>query len=225
MLGLWLGDGTTMEPEITNIDEAILIYIKKYAMNNNLRVTKRGKITYYIAGNEYRQNSFLNALKYYKLIGNKHIPYDYLHNSREIRLKVLAGLIDTDGYMYDNMYEISQKSDTLSNDIVKLTRSLGFKTHHYKKNKTCVKPDKSRVTGLYNMVTISGEKMNEIPCLLERKRTQPSRKNIDFLITPITVTDDGISEFIGLQIEGNSNFFAPDYTVWHNSTPTKTVFH
>ena len=35
----------------------------------------------------------------YFLIGNKHIPNEYLFNNRESRLKLLAGIIDTDGHV------------------------------------------------------------------------------------------------------------------------------
>ena len=57
---------------------------------------------------------------------NKHIPQIYLENSVDVRLKVLAGLIDTDGYLHRNVYEIVQKNVRLSNDIVTLANSLGF---------------------------------------------------------------------------------------------------
>ena len=35
-------------------------------------------------------------LKTHNLIGNKHIPHIYKCNSREIRLQLLAGIIDSD---------------------------------------------------------------------------------------------------------------------------------
>ena len=44
---------------------------------------------------------------------NKHIPYEYKCNSRQIRLAVLAGIIDSDGYYNRNCYDIVLKSEKL----------------------------------------------------------------------------------------------------------------
>jgi hypothetical protein len=43
--------------------------------------------------------------------------------------KVLAGLIDTDGYLGEGGYDFCFANKTLSN-IVQLSRSLGFKCRH-----------------------------------------------------------------------------------------------
>ena len=217
LLGLWLGDGNTTGPTITNIDKEIIDYIYDYANENNLRVSKKEPYWYYIAG-AGKGNTFLNQLKHYNLIGNKHIPVDYLMNSREIRLKVLAGLMDSDGYMDKNMYEICQLSDQLAHDIVKLARSLGFRVGHTKRNKTCVKKDAPNVTKLYNIMLISGRNICDVPCLLKRKRAKACGKDVDFLITQINIEKDEVGDYTGFQIEGDGKFFGQDYTVLHNST-------
>src|SRR5439155_12780716 len=100
MLGLWVGDGTSAQPEFTNKDDIILDHIENYAVSNDLRISlkeeKNGCKTYRISGKPKNRNTFLDSLKKYNLINNKHIPNDFLYNSREVRLKVLAGIIDTD---------------------------------------------------------------------------------------------------------------------------------
>ncbi len=231
MLGLWLGDGTSCRPEITNIDEPIIDYIYDYAEINNLKVTIRKDISYNIIGKGNKrnkgkkgQNSFLNSLKKYNLINNKHIPKEYIMNSREVRLKVLAGLIDSDGHMYDNMYEITQKSNYLARDIRNLCGSLGFRVSWRKVNKTCTHPDGSKATGLYNNILISGKGLNEIPVLLDRKKANPV-KDIDHLITAITITPLYVGNYAGFQIEGDGKFFGLDYTVLHNSTLTDSLVY
>jgi len=225
MLGVWLGDGTSHDPIITNGDNEIIEYIYNYAEKNELQIThtEKYKYKYQITGTDTKKkgcNLFLNNLKDYNLIDNKHIPQDYLYNSRETRLKVLAGILDTDGYMYDNMYEIAQLSDRLANDITQLARSLGFRVNHSKREKTCTKSDGLKVSGLYNIMLISGANINDIPCLVERRKTKLSTANKDFLLSPITVTEDGLGDYTGFQIEGDGKFFAPDFTVKHNSTLT-----
>ena len=67
-----------------------------------------------------------NALRKHNLINNKHIPLVYKINTRENRLKLLAGLIDSDGYCKKDKYKIIQKPNNLSKDIKFLCASLGF---------------------------------------------------------------------------------------------------
>jgi hypothetical protein len=59
-----------------------------------------------VTGLEYEnKNIFTQALQYYNLFNNKHIPADYLCNNRTVRLEILAGLIDTDGcFNIDDRY-------------------------------------------------------------------------------------------------------------------------
>src|SRR5690625_7313720 len=58
----------------------------------------------------------MNALIHYNLKHNKHIPHRYKTGSRDTRLKVLAGLIDTDG-SYSSGFDIVQKTKRLAEDI------------------------------------------------------------------------------------------------------------
>ncbi|UWF82784.1 MAG: Homing endonuclease [Bacteriophage sp.] len=50
------------------------------------------------SGKPGKANWLLNELRNLKVLNNKHIPDDYIFDSRENRLKLLAGLIDTDGW-------------------------------------------------------------------------------------------------------------------------------
>lgn len=61
---------------------------------------------------------------------NKHIPNEYLTNDRETRLKVLAGLVDTDGSVRAEGHEIRISQGPANYRIVEdaytLAMSLGF---------------------------------------------------------------------------------------------------
>lgn len=58
----------------------------------------------------------------------KHIPNDYLINSKEIRLELLRGLYDTDGYTDSRGYtSFTTSSHQLSEDFAFLVRSLGIR--------------------------------------------------------------------------------------------------
>lgn len=59
----------------------------------------------------------------------KHIPVQYLLNSRNIRLQLLQGLYDTDGYSSGTSTEFSTSSHQLSEDFAFLVRSLGARNH------------------------------------------------------------------------------------------------
>ena len=62
---------------------------------------------------------------------DKHIPREYLLNSREVRLELLRGLIDTDGYIDKiGAVTLTTCSDRLSDDIEFLVRSLGIRDTH-----------------------------------------------------------------------------------------------
>ncbi len=57
-------------------------------------------------------------------------------NEQEIRLQLLAGLLDSDGYLFSDKgcFEISQKRKNLAEKICFLCRSLGFRAvFSYKK--------------------------------------------------------------------------------------------
>ena len=59
---------------------------------------------------------------------NKHIPDIYKYNSKHVRKELLRGLLDTDGSITKNRYQIlyTTVSEQLKDDIVELVRSLGY---------------------------------------------------------------------------------------------------
>lgn len=65
----------------------------------------------------------------------KFIPDIYKYNSREIRLNVLKGLMDTDGWCCKNRSpQFCTISERLKNDIIEVAQSLGYRTHCIKKH-------------------------------------------------------------------------------------------
>lgn len=72
-----------------------------------------------------------NILKEYNLIDKnshtKFIPDSYKYNSREARVSLLQGLLDTDGYIgYGGNPEYTTCSLNLCNDVMEVARSLGI---------------------------------------------------------------------------------------------------
>jgi hypothetical protein len=187
ILGLWLGDGDSVRPALTNIDIPIIEAWQKYTESIGYNITtsntKDRKTNVKIGETNYiqnyhivkpsgsgRTNIFKDYLKKYNLISNKHIPNEYLYNTIDIRLKLLAGLIDTDGSLSHQTYEISQKNKNLSNDIIKLCRSLGFYTRFTKGEKSCMYNGEKKVGIYYRIIISLNQFSKEVPVLLERKK-------------------------------------------------------
>jgi hypothetical protein len=128
-LGLLLGDGSFLgTPNIATTNKAIVQEIKKQAKFYRLTVRKRvvkNKCPQYalVKGRKYSfgrhggSNILINRLRFFKLWGkkcdNKFIPQVYKTSTRENRLAILAGLLDTDGCLQKNYFEITQKSKSL----------------------------------------------------------------------------------------------------------------
>lgn len=225
IIGLWLGDGTTMYPEITNQDSSIIKYLeinlKKYDCYLQYKNDKTNNYTYRINGNGTglsNCNSFLNELNNKNLINNKYIPTVYKCNSRENRLKLLAGLLDSDGYLCHDKctFEFSQKSEKLIDDVIYLCRSLGFSCYKNKEKKGCWYKDEYK-EDYYYRINISGYGTHEIPTLCPRKKANKRKQIKDVLVTGITVKEVGYDNYYGFEIDGNHKYLMGDFTVTHNT--------
>jgi superfamily II DNA or RNA helicase len=227
-LGYWLGDGTSRYPAITTIEEPIIRYFKEYAEKLGLFIRQgkgRDSITYSIsAGKRNRpgisgsvgKNKFLNMLNKYNLVQNKHIPYDYKCNSRDIQLGLLAGIIDSDGYLSNNTYDIIQKNERLLDDIIFIARSLGFAAYKKECKKSCMYQGEKK-TGTYYRICISGEGLENIPVKLIRKKARPRKQMKDVLVTRIKVVKKEVDDYYGFEIDGNRRFILGDFQVTHNT--------
>jgi hypothetical protein len=215
-LGVWLGDGSQRDPVICNQDATVLKYIAQLCSENNTVLTYQSGYEYRISSISKKiPNVFLEYLRKYDLINNKHIPTAYKVNTREIRLQVLAGLIDTDGYLTRGSYEITQKSKTLANDIVFLARSLGFMATVREVEKSCVYKGQ-RIPGQYQRIFISGH-IDEIPTKILRKQASPRKMNKDVLRYGIHITPLGEGDYYGFIIDGNHRYVLGNFTVTHNT--------
>jgi hypothetical protein len=220
MIGLWLGDGGSRDPIITNQDATVLKYLNDILPKYDLQLKYQSRYTYRFTSYTGKPgaNAFWNAMKKYNLYENKHIPYDYKCNSREYRMKLLAGIIDSDGYYCSKgkMYSIAQKSNVLTDDILYLVRSLGFAAYSSKSEKSCMYKNEKR-TGIYNTISISGNGLEEIPTIIKRKQAEKRNQKKDALITGITVEPVGKGDYYGFTLDGNNRYLIGDFTVTHNT--------
>ena len=222
LFGFWLGDGTSSSPSITTQDSVILKYIIDLFKNKytDLYLRYHSKYDYRVCGigTKPNRNRFLNFLKNKNLLNNKHIPYDYKCNDRQTRLKLLAGLIDSDGYNKGNCYEIVQKNSILADDIVYLCRSLGFACYSKKCKKTCTNSKNGPKKGEYNRISIYGSGLEHIPVLCRRKKCSERNQIKDALVSRIHIEKLEVDDYYGFSIDGNRRFLLGDFTVTHNTS-------
>jgi superfamily II DNA or RNA helicase len=220
MIGYWLGDGTTRDSAITCQDSTVLYYFSQNLHKYNLNLNYRERYSYGISGftGKIRSNVFLNTLNDYNIRNNKHIPMIYKCNSRENRLKLLAGLIDSDGSYDNSIFEFSQSLDheQLINDVIYLCRSLGFACYKAKK-KTSWTYLGVKKHGWGWRINISGEGIEEIPTLIPRKKAKSRLQIKDVLVTGITVKEKPRDKYYGFTVDKNNRYILGDFTVSHNS--------
>jgi len=225
VLGLWLGDGAKSGYSYAcdgENDYQIIDYLNEWGLKNNAKLKQSGNYSYNFSSitnfRKMGEAPLKKLLSNYGLINNKHIPREYLINSKNIRLKILAGIIDSDGYIcIDGTIEISQttKHKQLVDDIVYMSRSLGFYTHIKQK----ITNYKYKKTGKYAeayIIKISGDVEN-IPTLLPRKKPKSTRKYNNRLSTgSIKIKSIIDCNYVGIGIDGNNRFLINDFTVTHN---------
>lgn len=224
-LGVWLGDGDSHRSAVTTADNEILEVVQKIAAKYNLLVTKvqnsnpsnksngyhlsRGNI-----GGGLPHNGLYGELKNLNLLHNKHIPDIYKFNSREIRLKVLAGLVDTDGTVNHGGYDFVFVNERLAKDLVYLCRSLQLAAYL----QPCKKSIKSSgFTGNYFRVHVSGD-CSAVPTLVPRKKCLPRKQVKRVWITGIKeIRSLGVGPYKGFVLDGNHRFLLGSFIVSHNT--------
>ena len=215
LLGVWLGDGDSAQLKIRNPDHEIakaLELVTHPQMLSFCDKKLRGESCEYWAFPAKENQSVILEMRRMGLFAGKHIPQCYKANSRSVRLEVLAGLIDTDGYL-GNGYEICAKSDRLADDILFLCRSLGFAAYCSEKWVTLKGWSEPRK---YNRISISGDS-SEIPVRVARKKA-PERQQIKSVLrTGFKVVPRGVETYYGFEIDGNRRFLLGDFTVTHNT--------
>ena len=229
--GLWLGDGHTKQTRITTIDseiaEAWINCGKALGLAEKEYLHKKSEAKTYSLTKGFKNSHIANPiLDFIKTSvdteGNKRIRKDYLTSSREDRLKLLAGIIDTDGTVdprTQGYLSITTKLESLAEDYAFLARSLGFKTSLNKRDKFVKYLGKNYIS--YD-VNISGD-VHEIPTILERKKNKPRRINKNPLNSGFKVEALGEGDYYGFELDGNHLYLLGDFTVTHNSTIASTI--
>lgn len=229
ILGALIGNGSlsTCRIELTTADEELknefISFCGKYNYQYSVHTKKENKAAGYyfktgIFGKKIDENNDKNIirrkLREYGLLnkksGDKFIPDRYKFTSRDKRLEMLAGLIDTDGYLSEDKksFEYSTKSERLANDFEFLARSLGFATK-------CSKKLNNRYNTFYYRIFITGP-INIVPTRIARKRAEVFSKRTQYNRCSFDIQSIGKGEFFGFTVDKDNLYLSSKFGVIHN---------
>ncbi|NEO83971.1 MAG: replicative DNA helicase [Spirulina sp. SIO3F2] len=223
LLGLWLGDGKATDGRHVifghnNIAQEVIAELQAIAVRDGYRLSHSDngeKCDAWTLCAGQHQEGLKPQLRRVGLLDEKLIPLCYLANSKAVRLELLAGLMDSDGYYCRDMqcFENTQKRRKLAEQIKFLADSLGFRTSLISKKGVIKDRD---FVGDYWRVRVSGN-LEIIPTRIKYKQARKYVSNQDWHVTGITVEPDCVDDYYGFELDGDRLFLLEDMTVTHNT--------
>ena len=133
---------------------------------------------------------------------NGAIPHSLKINSKNIRLHLLAGILDAkaDYLTKTKKFVVSGISEIMTKDVLYVARSLGFAAYM-----------------LSEKIMISGNGLHELPTLRFHGRLLKNICSRDPLMSRITVKPRGRDHYYGFTLDGNNRLLMGDFTVTHNT--------
>lgn len=205
-LGAWLGDGVTEWPKIHigGGDMEIMEGIP-YEVREGNGTTDR---VFYIHG-------VSRQFRRYGLLGDKHIPEEYIYNGAEVRRQLIAGLIDTDGSVYakNGRVTISNTNERVIDGAARILRSLGQLVTICS---FAPAVSSSGIEGRKTCYQLSFNPTMDFPTRVQRKRTlrlvEPRRRGI------VSVEKrEGLEWGNCIQVDGGIYLIGETYIPTHNS--------
>ncbi|MEM0962191.1 MAG: replicative DNA helicase [Bacteroidota bacterium] len=226
-VGLWLGDGKSDSSRIYTQDEEVVGYLHELAdaRGEAVTVTDMDRCPGYTVtggrGGAYRTHSVQAILREMGVLGDKHIPHEYLASSRRQRLALLAGLVDSDGHRnagHGGTVEITQKDRRLAQQIKRLCDTLGYRTSIRAKTAR----SQTGFEGIVWRVRFNGD-LADVPTRVARKTSSAWSDFRDWTVSGLTLEADGVDDYYGFEIDGNRRFLLEDGTVTHNTALSLAV--
>lgn len=227
ILGLWLGDGSSRDVELTSMDPEIIREWTNWGNSfNNFHVVCRNNgslasifsVSKQIKQDCDKSSEVKELFRQYNLLSNKHIPEDYLTSSISQRLELLAGLMDTDGSLSKGCFDFIQKNKLIAEQTVRLARSVGLAAYMSR----CFKKSQTGSEGQYWRVSISGQ-TSIIPCRLPRKQANVRTQTKDALVTGFTIKKADFDVYYGFEVDQDNLYVMGDFTVTHNSGKSRVI--
>lgn len=218
ILGCWLGDGATKSNTFT------------CSVEHKDHYESQGMI--FTTSQSYERNSnstaFTSGIKGIRphlrelgLLGNKHIPFNYLMSSVCDRVSLLQGLMDTDGFVGTDgacHIQLSTKTLNLINNIKELLVGLGFKVTSSYFAKTESIRLSFNPSGSGHVPVLIPHKIARIKQNSKREKYINSRSITNIELVPIVET-----QCITVDAFDNLFAFSRDMIITHNTTTATAI--
>ena len=229
VMGLWLGDGDSRQTAFSSNDKEVIDFIDSYGSTHGLypkhyEIKGTNCITIHLSSGKRRaKNWMLDELRRLNVLNNKHIHDDYVYTDRESRLKLLAGLIDTDGSYSEKKRSIEITQHESRKQIIDkaafIARSLGMRVSVSSRISKDRHLNGKLVRGgevQWRLVILNGHEA--IPTLIKRKQSK-NRSGVlkNENSTRFDVSYYGVDEYYGFTVDKDNLFLIDDFTIVHNS--------
>ena len=179
----------------------------------------------------YGTNSVAGSvLRAYGLIDNKHVPRAFICDSIDVRRRLMAGLIDSDGYYTaTNVYEIRATHRHVIDGYKELAATLGLRNSAVCPHLSINQQMGEQYQGL--RIHISGPMWDVVQHCVGTHKQCPRPDTVGYVTKSegsrcygFTITELEEEEYFGFAVHGGTNrrFLLDDYTVTHNVSPTTT---
>lgn len=221
ILGLWLGDGSTSKPDFTVSSSDLQMYDCLVPLYGEYKLYhKKGSDSFNVsfAGDKGKNNSKLR----HKLIEagvfkSKHIPEIYLRASKEQRLALLQGLMDTDGTVSSaGQCEFVQKNTLIADGFCELLSTLGIKYNRTAKIPRCNGKECDEV----QRITFYTDK--KLPCFRLQRKFDRLKENLNKRMLYKSIVDIQAIESVPVKCISVDNpeslyLCGKKFTVTHNT--------
>jgi phage terminase large subunit len=230
-LGLWIGDGTSRKPyQITTADEEIVEYLNQICPDE-CKIEFDNRYTYSMRHKLFNRQSQLSKSFYDEnLVNNKHIPKQYIYTCYQDRLKLLAGLVDSDGYNTGrNTLSITQKRKNIIVEIEEILKISGFYTNGIVESYSTMKrKDGSIYKCKVYSIEFNHKDFQDLNryIKIDKKRVYKnldSRSDNYMFTTNIKSKHIGIGDYCGFTLKTCPYFRLKDGTITHNSSKTVSI--
>ena len=238
-LGIWLTDGWSDRATISQggephprpynhkavMDRVRLVYRQLFNEPVDKVFNKVSTAGWDVWNFKYGAGSVADrVLRQYRLLNNKRIPRALICDSLDVRRRLLAGIIDGDGwYCADkNYYEISAQHRVSIDGLKELAATLGLRNCPVQEREVTNQQTGDTYPG--HCINISGDMWDAVQhCVLTYKQcpapgsedwTDPQKDSRchGFKVVPLPGTGD----YFGFAVDGNQRFLLEDYTITHN---------
>lgn len=217
LIGAWLGDGDNQfscpRTRFTNIDKPVISRMRELVQARGWSMRQLDCAHWYISSAQKRgRKSFSVLAKELRKLGifkspiEKTMPIGYLGWGEEDRLKLLAGMLDTDGSSSEHRkYDFCSRDKDLADGVRLLARSVGLHA------------TMREVQNRYHRVYIGGD-IEKIPCVKHyvenRSRANQAGR------TGFSIEKLGEGEYYGFVLDGDHLYLDGNLMEHHNCGKT-----